>query len=201
MIAMSPFPLLWFLVFLLLAAFYLSRILWYRQRMRSFDAENEVGHALMALGMAYMLAQPSGSPSNLLWWTIALFAAASLWWAVRLCLQKPISAFLLRQTGRPSQRQSDVFHLCTHAGMSYMFLLMGSMAFSMTLWARPVISLFALFFAFLTCFSGREIIRDFLLANRDWLQCGTDLAHALMSGVMCWMFLKMLLMTMSMHAL
>jgi len=200
MIDIRPFSLLWSLVFLLCALLYLYRILWSYQHMRPCDAENEVGHALMALGMALMLTQPSGPASNLLQWGIVLFAAASLWWALRLCLQKPVSAFLRRHIGASSPRQSDLVHMCTHVGMSYMFVLMGSMALSMTAWASLCIALFALFFAFLTCFSGREIVRDLLLAKRDWLQCATDLVHALMGAVMCWMFLRMLMMTMSMHA-
>jgi hypothetical protein len=198
----GPLSPLWSLVFLILALFYLYRMLWYRQHIRFFDAENEVGHAMMALGMAFMLTQLSGPPSDLVRWNIILFAAASLWWALRLWVQKPVCAFLLRQNGIFSSRQSDVFHMCMHAGMAYMFSLMSSsMTLSMTPYASICISLFALFFAFLTCFYGQEIVRILSIANRDWFQCGASLAHALMSGVMCWMFLEMLMMTISMNAL
>lgn len=197
---MSPWSLLWSLAFLLLAVLYLSRLLWDRQRVRPVDAENEVGHALMALGMAFMLTQPDPA-SNLLQWSAVLFAVAAVWWAVRFCLQRPVCAFLCRQTGVSSPRQSDVLHMCAHAGMAYMFLLMGSMALSMMPGASLALSLFALFFACLTCFYGCKSVRDLLLARRAWLQSGADLAHALMSAVMCWMFLRMFMMTMSMHAL
>jgi hypothetical protein len=53
--------------------------------------------------------------------------------------------------------------------------------------------------AFLTCFSGREIAKDLQIAKRNWLQLGANLAHTFMSGMMCWMFLEMISMTMSMR--
>ena len=196
-ISFYPF---WSLLFLIIAVFYLFRLVGGRRQIRHFDAENEVGHGMMALGMAFMLAPAGSLPSGLLLWNIILFAVASLWWAFRLCVQKPVFAFLLGQNEPPTPRQSDAFHAFMHGGMCYMFLLVSSMALSMTPLANIFTSLFTLFFAFLTCFYGREIARDLQTAKRDWLQFGANLAHALMGGVMCWMFLEMLMMTMSMNA-
>jgi hypothetical protein len=73
------------------------------------------------------------------------------------------------------------------------------MALSMTQPATFVTCFFFLSFAFLTCFSGREIAKDLQIAKRNWLQLGAKLAHTFMSGMMCWMFLEMISMTMSMR--
>jgi hypothetical protein len=47
-------------------------------------------------------------------------------------------------------------------------------------------------------FSGREVSKDFQASKMNWLQCGANLAHVLMSSMMGWMFLEMLSMPMSM---
>ena len=56
-----------------------------------------------------------------------------------------------------------------------------------------------LLFAFLSLFFGREIFQDLQAASMDRLQLGAHLAHALMSGMMCWMLLEMIAMTMAMR--
>jgi len=66
----------------------------------------------------------------------------------------------------------------------------------MTQPATYVTYVFFVSFAFLTC---REIAKDLHIAKRNWLQLGTNLAHTFMSGMMCWMFLEMIIMTMSMR--
>jgi hypothetical protein len=82
--------------------------------------------------------------------------------------------------------------------MCYLFLLMNSMALSMTQPATYASSLFFVVCAFLTLFYGREVSKDFQAAKMNWLHCGANLAHVLMSAMMGWMFLEMLSMTMSM---
>ena len=72
------------------------------------------------------------------------------------------------------------------------------MALSMTQPATVVTGIFFVSFAFLTFFYGREIAKDVQTASRDWLQVSANLAHVLMSGVMAWMFLQMISMTMNM---
>ena len=86
-----------------------------------------------------------------------------------------------------------------HGGMCYLFLLMGSMVVSMM---QPVIylsGLVGILFAFLALFFAREISQDLQAASMDRLQLGAHLAHALMSGMMCWMLLDMIAMTMAMR--
>jgi Domain of unknown function (DUF5134) len=167
--------------------------------MRHFDAENEVGHGMMALGMVFMLAPADLLPSELIDWNIILFAVASLWWTFRLLTRKPLLALLSGKNGERSTVRSDTIHVVMHMGMCYMFLLMSSMALSMTQPAIYANDLFCVSFAFLTLFYGREITKDLQAEKRDWLQCGANLAHAFMSAMMCWMFLEMLSMTMSMR--
>lgn len=82
-----------------------------------------------------------------------------------------------------------------------MFLLLSSMAFSMTQLASSVNCIFFVSFAFLIFFYGREISKDLHAGKQDRLQLGANIAHALMSGMMCWMFLEMMAMTMSMGSL
>ncbi len=80
-----------------------------------------------------------------------------------------------------------------------MLLLMSNMALSMT---RPGIYasiIFFVSFALLTFFQSRETARHLQEAKMDWLQCGADLAQALMSSMMCWMFFEMISMTMTMR--
>jgi hypothetical protein len=191
----------WSSLCILIALFYLFRLVAGRAYLVHFDIANEAGHGLMALGMIIMLAPASFLTIGLLLWNVLVFAVASLWWTLRLLARKPLLTILLRTNGTSSTFQSDAIHVWMHGGMCYMFLLMISMAFSMT---QPAIYANCLFFvslAFLTFFYGREISKDLQAAKRDWLQLGANLAHLLMSGIMAWMFLEMLSMTMNMGAL
>lgn len=189
----------WLLLCTVITLFYLFQLVAGRRWLSHFDAENQVGHGLMALGMTFMLAPAGGLPSDLLHWNIILFAATSLWWICRLFVRKPLLTLLFGKNGERSTVQSDGIHVFMHGGMCYMFLLMSSMAFSMTQPATYVTCVFFASFAFLTFFSGREIAKDLQIARRNWLQLGTNLAHTLMNGMMCWMFLEMITMTMSMR--
>lgn len=162
-----------------------------------------MGHGMMAIGMLVMLAPANWLSPNLLRWNILLFATASLWWTFRLFARKPLLALLPGKNGTSSPAQSEVcadaIHVFMHGGMCYMFLLMSSMVMSMTRPATYVTCLFFVSFAFLTMFYGREITHDLRTARINWLQLGANLAHVLMSGMMCWMFLEMLSMTMTMR--
>lgn len=183
---------------ILIALFYLLRLATGRRWLRHFDAENEVGHGMMAIGMLVML-QPVGTLSpSLLLWNVILFAAASLWWTLRLLVRKPLLVFLLGQSGAATTVQSDALHVLMHGGMCYMFLLMSSMLLSMTRPAFYATCLFCISFILLTLFYGREIRDDFRVPKTDWPQLGANLAHIFMSGMMCWMFFSMISMNMSM---
>jgi hypothetical protein len=188
----------WSLLFLLIACFYLFRLVSVRPWIDHVDAENEVGHGVMAIGMMVMLAPAGILTSDLIRWNIILFALASLWWTFRLFARKPLLAILLRIHDGHSPFWSDAIHVYMHVGMCYMFLLMSSMALSMTQPATYLTCLFFISFAFLTVFYGREIAKDLHAAKVDKLQLGANFAHLLMSGMMCWMFLAMLAMTISM---
>ncbi len=201
MTSLSPLHAIFSFLCTLITLFYLLRLVGGRAHLPHFDAENEVGHGLMAIGMTVMLAQASDLSSELVRWNIILFALASLWWTIRLFARKPLLAIGSRTNGVYSTFQSDAIHVLMHVAMCYMFLLINSMAFSMT---RPAIyanCLFFVSFAFLTLFYGREISKDLRVAEIDRLQLGANLAHLLMSGIMAWMFLEMISMTMSMGAL
>ena len=157
----------------------------------------------MAIGMLVMLAPAAGFSADLLHWNMLVFAAASLWWTCRLFVRKQSLALLLGKHGTHSPIQSEVrsdaIHVFMHGGMCYLFLLMGSMVVSMM---QPVIDLsclLCLLFAFLSLFFAREISQDLQAASMDRLQLGAHLAHALMSGMMCWMLLEMIGMAMAMR--
>jgi hypothetical protein len=45
---------------------------------------------------------------------------------------------------------------------------------------------------------GREVLADLRSVKKDGLQLGANLAHVLMSAMMCMMFLNMIAMTMTM---
>lgn len=155
----------------------------------------------MAVGMMVMLAPAGFLTSALIRWNIILFAVASLWWTCRLLARKPLLAFLSRTNGVSSAFQSEALHVLAHGGMCYMFLLMNSMAFSMTRPATYANCFFFVSFTFLTFFYGRAISRDLQRAKMDWLKLGENVAHLLMSGIMGWMFLEMISMTMRMGGL
>lgn len=201
MAGISSLQAFWSLLFLIIAFFYLFRLVSIRPWILHFDAENEVGHGMMAIGMAFMLAPGGILTGDIIRWNILLFALASLWWTCRLLARKPLLAILLRTNGGYSTFRSDAIHVFMHVGMCYMFLLMSSMAFSMTAPATSLNCLFCVSFSFLTFIYIQEVFGDLQAAKRDWLQLGANLAHVLMSGVMGWMFLEMLSMTMRMGAL
>lgn len=85
-----------------------------------------------------------------------------------------------------------------HGSMCSLFLLMRSMVWSMTQPITDITCLLLVLFAFLTLFSGHELSQDLQALSMDWLQLGAHLAHVLMSGMMCWMFLEMITMTIAM---
>jgi hypothetical protein len=186
------------LLFLIVACFYLFRLAHSPIWIHHVDAENEVGHGMMAIGMVFMLAPAGWLSPDIIRWNIVLFAASSLWWIVRLFTHKPLLALVFGKNEVHSTAQADAIHVFMHGGMCYMFLLMSSMALSMTSPATYLNCLFFVSFAFLTLFYGRESAKDLQTAKRDWLQSGANLAHMLMSGMMCWMFLEMISMTMNM---
>jgi Domain of unknown function (DUF5134) len=195
----SPLSAFWPFLCLLIALFYLLRLLGNRIWLNSVDVENEVGHGVMAIGMAFMFAPASFLTSTLINWNIILFAITSLWWTLRLLVQKPLLAILRGTHGEHSSIQSDSIHVLMHVGMCYMFLSINSMTFSMTQPAAYLNCVFFVSLAFLTFFYGREISNNLRTARVDWLKQGADLAHLLMCGMMAWMFLEMISMTMSMR--
>lgn len=188
----------WSLLCAIIALFYLFRLVGYRAQVHHFDAENEVGHGMMAVGMTFMLAPVGLLTSDIILWNSVLFAVASLWFTGRLLVRKPLLAMLLGKKGEHSTFQSDVIHVFTHAGMCYMFLLMSSMTFSMSQPVMAINYIVCFAFAFLTLFSVREISKDFQTATMDRVKLGADLAHVFMNGIMSWMFIEMISMTMRM---
>lgn len=191
----SVLPVLFVLLCLTIVLFYLFRLAYGRRWLRPYDAENDVGHATMAMGMTVMFAPAGSIPPDLLRWIPMVFAAASLWWLLRLLVHQPLLS-LSRTYGRSVRAtlQSAGMLAFMHGGMCYMFLLMSSMALGMTQPAIYANGLLAVSFACLTCFYGREIARDLQAVRRDWLRLGARLAHASLSSMMSWMFLNMLLM-------
>jgi hypothetical protein len=200
MTPLGPLSMIFSLLFLVVACFYLFLLASRKTWIRSLDAENEVGHAMMAIGMVFMLVPAGILTPDLIRWNVILFATAFLWFIGRLFTQKPLLAVLLRANGMRSTRRSDAIHALMHAGMGYMFLLLSNMAFSMALPATYLNCFFFVSFTFLTYFYAREVSKDVQTAKRDWLKLSANLAHVLMSGVMSWMFLEMLTMIMSMRA-
>lgn len=183
---------------LLIALFYLFRLVRGRRWLPHFDAENEGGHGIMAVGMMFMLAPVNILTPDLIRWNIVLFVVATLWWTARLLMHKPVLALLAGRSDIPSPAQSDALHILMHGGMCFMFLLMSSMAFSMTLPAIYVTCSLFLAFVFLTVFYGREVARDGRSLTKNWFRLGANVAHLLTSGIMCWMFLEMLTMVLRM---
>ncbi|MBO0784086.1 MAG: DUF5134 domain-containing protein [Ktedonobacteraceae bacterium] len=192
---LSPF---WVFLCTVVALFSVLRLVCGRRCSSHVDAEHEIGHGMMAIGMALMLAPAGLFPPDLLWWNSFLFAATSLWWTSRLFVRKPVLALLSGKDATPTTIQSDGIQVLMHSGMCYLFLLMRSMVFSMTQPALSVTVIFFVAFALLTCFYGRETTKDLQAPQKDWLQCGAHLAHVCMSAMMCWMFLDMLIMVVSM---
>lgn len=182
-----------------IACFYLLRIISHRRWLSQFDVENEVGHGIMAVGMIYMLMPVSMFSPDFLGWNMIIFALAALWWTLRLCVHKPLLVFVLGESAEYSPISSDAIHVVMYLGMSFMFALMLSMAFSMTPFAILFIRVFFFFFAFLTFFYGQEILQVLRVTKVDWLTLSANIAHILMSGMMCWMFFGMLSMSLTMN--
>lgn len=198
MMGFSLFTVLGMLVCVLIACFYLFRLIGNRRWLRHFDGENEVGHGIMAVGMAYMLAPTNLFLPDMLDWSMLLFAFASLWWFLRLCVHRPVLALVLGKSEERSPISSDAIHVITYVGMCIMFILMRNMAFSMTFFAISLIRIFFALFAVLTFFYGREIFQQFQVAKLDWLTLWANIAHVLMNSIMCWMFFETLSMSMTM---
>jgi hypothetical protein len=182
----------------LIALFSFLRLVSGRRLLSHFDAEKEVGHGMMAIGMLFMLAPAGWLSADLLDWNMLLFAATSLWWICRLFVRKPLLALLLKKNRARSTVRSDVVHVFMHGSMCYLFLLMRSMGWSMAQPVTDVTCLLLVSFAFLTLFSVREVSQDLQATSMDWLQLGAHFAHVFMSGMMCWMFLETITMTMAM---
>ncbi|MGO8950759.1 MAG: hypothetical protein ACLQUY_24525 [Ktedonobacterales bacterium] len=188
---------------ILIALFFFLRLVNGCRWVTHFDAGNEVGHGMMAIGMLFMLAPAGWFSAELLHWNMLVFAAASLGWTCRLVGRKQRLALLVgnNATHSPIQSEvrSDAIQIFMHGGMCYLFLLMGSMLLSMMKPVLYISCLFCLLFACLALFFGREISQDLQAASLDRLQLGAHLAHALMSGMMCWMLFEMIAMTMAMR--
>ena len=73
---------------ILIALFFFFRLVSGRRWVSHFDAEHEVGHGMMAIGMLFMLAPAGWFSADLFHWNMLLFAAASLWWTCRLFVRK-----------------------------------------------------------------------------------------------------------------
>src|SRR5258706_4454820 len=119
MTSLSPLHAFWSFLCTLIALFYLFRLVGGRAQFPHFDAENEVGHGLMAIGMTVMLAPVGLLTSELIRWNIILFAIASLWWTFRLFARKPLLAIGLRTNRGHSTFQSDAIHVLMHVRMCY----------------------------------------------------------------------------------
>ena len=196
MIVLNPLHTIFSLLSALISFFSFFRCIGGRRWLSHFDAESEVGHAMMALGMTFMCA--GWLPSVLIRCTIILFALTSLLWMFRLLARKPLLSFLLDHNGEHCTIQSAMIHVLMHIGMCFMFLCMSNMTLSM---AQPAIyasTIFFASFALLTFFQSRETAQHLQMPKIDWLQCGTHLAQTLMSGMMCWMFLEIISMPMDM---
>ena len=203
MTGMSVLHAIFTLLCLLMALFFCFRLASGCRGVSQVEAEHDVGQGMMAIGMLVMLAPAGWFSADRFQGNMLVFAAASLWWTCRLVVRKQRFALLVGKNGTHasirSAVRSDAIPIVMHGGMCYLFLLMGSMVVSMM---QPVIYLSGLWcvvFAFLCLFSGREISHDLHAASLDRLQVGAHLAHALMSGMMCWMLLEMIAMTMAMR--
>jgi len=199
MVNIGLLSIFWPLLFIIIALFYLFRLIASLVWARRFDAENEFGHGLMAIGMAFMLAPPDFQTPGGIRWSIILFVLAALWFCTRLLLRRPLLAILLRaDLGRPAP-QADAIHVFMYLSMAYMLLLMSNMAFSMALPTTALNCACFVAFIFLLFSYMRAIWRNLQMARLDRLKLGADLAHALMNLAMAWMFIDMLTMTISMR--
>lgn len=198
MLSMAVLSVVCSFVCLLIVVFYLLRLIGGRRWLHHRDVENDVGHGLMAAGMATMLVVGNRPPPFLLVGMGLLFTFATLWWTVRLFVHHPLLELLLGKSEPHSPVSPDAIHILMQSGMGYMCILMGSMVLSMSLGARCLTDLFGVVFAVLTVWYGREVLADLRSVKKDGLQLGANLAHVLMSAMMCMMFLNMIAMTMTM---
>ncbi|GHO71412.1 hypothetical protein KSC_103040 [Ktedonobacter sp. SOSP1-52] len=197
MIVLSPLHTIFLFLSALISFFSFFRCIGGRRWLSHFDAGSEVGHTMMALGMTFMCA--GWLPSVLIHYcTIILFALTSLLWMFRLLARKPLLSFLLDYNGEHRTIQSTMIHVLMHIGMCFMFLCMSNMALSMTPPAIYTSTIFFVSFALVTFFQSRETAQHLQMTKIDWLQCGTLLAQTLMSGMMCWMFIEIISMSMNM---
>lgn len=195
----NPLSAFWLSLCITVAVFYLYRLVFFLARTRRFDAESDIGHGLMAVGMAIMLAPLKFLTAETIRWNIFLFTLVALWFAGRLLARRPLLA-ILRGSGGRSQWQADAIHVLTSLGMICMFLETGNMALSMTQLAIYLNCAFFTAFAYLLLTYTRDISKDLQkIARVDWLKLGADLAHVLMNGVMGWMFIEMITMGMRMQ--
>ncbi len=179
---MLHFYAFWSLLCTIIALFYLFRLVGERAQIHHFDAENEVGHGIMATGMTLMLAPAGLLTSDLLHWNIILFAVTTLWWTFRLLAHKPLLALLPGKNGGHSTFQSDAIHVFMHVGMCYMFLLMSSMTFSMTQPAMDINYIFCFYFA-LPCTPSHEWLDGLDVSQDDLHDHKDDLSVILTSLV------------------
>ncbi|EFH85251.1 DUF5134 domain-containing protein [Ktedonobacter racemifer] len=100
MTTLDPLHVFLSLLCALTALFYLFRLLHKATWIHSGDAENEVGHGVMAVGMLAMLAPAGLLTPDFIYWNILLFALATLWFIGRLFTRKPLLAMVLRTNGR-----------------------------------------------------------------------------------------------------
>ncbi len=93
---------------ILIAMFFFFRLVSGCRWVSHVDAENEVGHAMMAIGMLVMLAPAGWFSADLFQWNMLVFAAASLWWTCRLVVRTQRFALLVEKNGMHSPIQSEV---------------------------------------------------------------------------------------------
>jgi len=194
MMMSSSLSLLLMVLSLLVAGFYLFRLLVGRAWLHIFDAEHEAGHGMMAIGMACMLAPASFLTADMIRWNLCLCILAVFWFLGRLVTRKPLLRIFLRAPGASCPRQASAIHLIMYTGMGVMFALMSRITLLLTPLTSYTSCLFFVAFAFLTFFSGREATREFQRVNGNWLQGCANLAHTIMSAIMCWMFLGVLIL-------
>lgn len=116
----DPISVIFLLLFLIVVCFYLFRLAHPPTWIHRFDAENEVGHGMMAIDMIFMLMPAGWLPPDIIRWNILLFAASSLWWTVRLCARKPLLAIILRTPGGRSTMRAEAIHVFMHGGMTFL---------------------------------------------------------------------------------
>ena len=90
------------LLCILIAVFFVFRLVSGCRWLSHVDAEHEVGHGMMAIGMLFMLAPAGWFSTDLLHGNMLVFAAASLWWTCRLFVRTQRLPLLLGKNGTHS---------------------------------------------------------------------------------------------------